>query len=215
VAPISPQCRATDVRATARASIYLAATLSCEGSSAPVKIRNISATGALVESGMVPGVGTEVQLARGGLMVGGHVAWTARDRCGLKFMASVDVDQWRARSRNLEQQRVDEVVRLVKAGALPFPTPERRCEAADTADHTLMLSSDLHRVSALLGNLADLFANDRDLLKRHGPALQNLDIAIQMLGALDSVHGRGEAGDDGSKLVPLRRSADQALRRDG
>lgn len=211
--PISAEFRATDVRAAVRASIYRAATLFCDGSSSPVKLRNISTTGALVESDLVPPVGTPVQLARGALMVRGHIAWAAKDRCGLKFVASVDVEEWQAPPRNIQQQRVDEVVRLVKAGAVPLPTLARLGEPNEAPDRAWRISPDLQRVSDLLGNLAELLANDRDLLKRHGPALQNLDIAMQMLAALNAVHG-GEAGH-ASKLAGLRRSADQALQPGG
>jgi len=207
--PISPQGRPSDGRAAARASIYRTAILSSKSASSPVKIRNISSTGALIEGPAVPTVGTAVQLFRGDLTVRAHVAWTAGDRCGLKFSASVDVDQWRAASDNLHQQRVDEVVRLVKAGAVPLPTLARWGERDEECDS----GPDLRRISGLLEILVELLASDPDLLRRHGPALQNLDIAIQMLATLDSAEDAPSPADRATKLEGLRRSADQALQR--
>ena len=112
---------ASERRSTTRASLYLAATLYCDDHSFPVKIRNISPTGALLESRTVVTAGVLVQLVRGSLIVHGLVAWAEDGRYGLNFSGSVDVQQWRATPMNAEQQRIDEVVRLVKAGAVPLP----------------------------------------------------------------------------------------------
>jgi hypothetical protein len=204
---------ASDARCASRSSIYLAATLYCDGASTPVKIRNMSATGALVEGLVVPGVGALVQLVRGGLIVHALVAWSAEDRCGLKFSGSVDVRQWRAAPTNGEQARVDEVVRLVKAGAVPLPVP---CfaETYETADPGAQLSGDLRRVCGLLDKLSEVLASDPQVVTRHGPALQNLDIAIQVIAAVGALLADHKGCDtDGTKLAALRRSADQALLR--
>ena len=58
-------------------STYLAATLYCDGACSAVRIRNIAATGALVEGGPEPSGGTLVQLVRGELIVHGLVAWSS------------------------------------------------------------------------------------------------------------------------------------------
>lgn len=213
VAATSPECRAADARGADRASIYLAASLYCDGSPSPVKIRNISATGALLESGVVPSVGALVQLVRGRLIVHGLVIWSAEDRWGLKFSGSVDVQEWRASPSNIEQQRVDEVVRLVRAGAVPFPAPPpaHSRNPDEAADPAAQRSADLRRVSDLLEDLADALAGDAEVVARHGPVLQNLDIAMQVLAAVDGMSaGRGDP-DDCEKMAGLRRSVDQAL----
>lgn len=212
----STECRTADVRATPRASIYLAAALYCDGTSSPVKIRNISPTGALVEGAAVPSPGSLVQLVRGGLIIHGLIAWVADGRCGLKFSGSVDVRQWRASPGNAEQHRVDEVVRLVKAGAVPLPIPPlaHQNDLADIKDASAEVSGDLNRVSALLESLGTALSADLDVVARHGPALQSLDIALQMLAAVDAViGGRADHESDPMKLASLRRSAEQALHR--
>lgn len=215
MAPTLVRSRAVDARGSTRASLYLAAALYCDGSSSPVKIRNISSTGALVEGAVIPSIGTLVQLVRGGLIVHGLVAWSVDGRCGLKFSGCVDVQQWRAAPNNSEQQRVDEVVRLVRAGAVPLAVPQpsqlrphESCEPGET------LSGDLRRASELLDNLGGALASDVDIVTRHGPALQNLDIAMQVIAAVEAViAGRSDLEIDSTKLPGLRRSADQALQR--
>lgn len=206
--------RERDSRGASRASIYLAATLYRDGVPSAVKIRNLSATGALVETSATPDSGALVQLVRGALIVHALVAWSSAGRCGLRFSGSIDVQQWRAMPANREQQRVDEVVRLVKAGAVPLPVPplvqgDRRDPAQDSrAD----LSGDLQRALVLLEKLGGVLAGDCDLVRRCGPALQNLDIAVQVIAAVQAmIIDRTAFDSDTAKLPALRRSADQAL----
>src|SRR5690348_9667122 len=174
----------------------------------------MSADGALVEGAALPDAGALVQLIRGTLIVHGLVIWSSHGRCGLKFSGSVDVERWRAAPTNVEQQRVDDVVRLVKAGAVPLPVEPLGVQGrgGDTSNAAEEIAGDLRRVSELLDDLGEVLAGDPDLVSRHGTALQNLDIAMQVLDALQStVACRNEQGYDSNKLAGLRRSADQAL----
>lgn len=210
--PTPIHSRAEDARAVSRASLYLAAALYCDGFSSPVKIRNISSAGALIEGLAIPDEGSLVQLVRGGLIVHGLVAWGGDGRCGIKFSGTVDVQQWRAVPGNSEQQRVDEVVRLVKAGAVPLPVPPL-ARSDDLADPSADLSADLRRALDLLDHLGEALAADAELVTRHATALQNLDIAMQVIAAVGAVvTGESDPEIDATKLSGLRRSADQALR---
>ncbi|MBV9527064.1 hypothetical protein [Sphingomonas sp.] len=207
---------AADARAVARSSLYLGAALYCDGRSTPARIRNLSSGGALVEGAVVPEAGSLVQLVRGTLIVHGLVIWSAEGRCGLKFSGCVDVQKWRSSPTNAEQQRVDDVVRLVKAGAVPLPVAEHaesaRTDAASTRGQEM--AADLLRVRALLDRLADVLAEDAEVVTRHGTALQNLDISMQLIVALQSIcPGEHSDGGHDPKLAGLRRSADQALNR--
>ena len=182
----SPQA---DARSASRSSLYLSATLYCDGSSSPVKIRNLSASGALIEGPTNASLGSLVQLVRGALIVHALVVWFAEGKCGLKFSGLVDVPEWRAAPINAAQQRVDEIVRLVKAGAVPLPvrriSPTSNPE--DSGDGNTALSGQLRRASELLNSLGDVLTNDPDIVTRHGTALQNLDIAIQLIAAVEVV----------------------------
>jgi len=214
--PASPvEVPMSDQRTAPRSSIYLAATLYCDGSALPIKIRNISATGALLEGSSVPTDGSLVQLVRGDLIVHGLIAWSARTRCGLKFSGSVDVQRWRAAPSNSEQERVDEVVRLVKAGAVPLPVPPLAHQnPKDAIDAPNDFCEDLQRASQLLESLGASLSNDPAVVMSHAAALQNLDIAMQVLSAVRAViSGEADLEIEPMKLAGLRRSADQALRR--
>lgn len=212
----SLESHATDVRADPRTSIYLAAALYCDGCSSAVKIRNISATGALVEGAVIPAMGALVQLVRGGLIVHGLVAWAVEGRCGLKFSGCIDVQQWRAVPSNSEQERVDEIVRLVKAGAVPLPVPplDHGIGGNESLEPDTHLSGDLRRARQLLDNLGEVLARDAEIVSRYAAALQNLDIAMQVLATIESIMtGHNDANEEAVKIQALRRSADQALLR--
>jgi hypothetical protein len=175
----------------------------------------MSASGALVEGAVLPSVGSLVQLIRGELIVHALVAWSAESRCGLKFSGSVDTRQWRASPVNTEQERVDEIVRLVKAGAVPLPVPPlAQFDPRTDPEPGPQLSGDLRRASELLDELGAALASDPEVVTRHGPKLQNLDIAMQVIAAVETIiAGRSDLNSDGPKLLALRRSADQALQR--
>lgn len=207
--PTSVYSRAGDARAASRSSLYLAAALYCDGASSPVKIRNISSAGALLEGMPVPDAGSLVQLVRGDLIVHGLIAWADDKRCGIKFSGTVDVQQWRAAPGNSEQQRVDDVVRLVKAGAVPLPVPP----LAGPEDIAGPVAADIRRALDLLDRLGEALAGDEEVITRHCTALQNLDIAMQVIAAVGAIAtGDSDPEIDAIKLAGLRRSADQALR---
>ena len=151
-----------------------------------------------------------MQLIRGSLIVHGLVVWSEETRCGLKFSGRIDVDQWRAAQSNAEQERVDEVVRLVKAGVVPLPVPPLDGQDEDPSGDQ-SLSGDLSRASELLKNLGEALAGDADVVGRHGGVLQNLDIAMQVIAAVNAALS-DECDADGAHLSGLRRSADQAIR---
>jgi hypothetical protein len=212
---MTSECRTDDSRRAPRTSLYLAAALYCDGSPTPVRIRNISETGVLVEGAVVPVEGSMVQLIRGQMIAHGLVAWAEAGRCGLKFCGKIDVQRWSAITTNYEQQRVDEVVRLVKAGVVPLPvaTLGDSGGAVEAADGHPALAADLQRVCQLLDKLGDELAGDADTVTRHGQNLQGLDISMQLVAALSSILAEGsDCASAGVKLETLRKSADQVLR---
>jgi hypothetical protein len=200
-----------DRRVSKRASLYLAATVYHDGHPSPVKIRNISSAGALLESRSDLPSGALIQLVRGNLIVTGLVAWSSDGRYGLKFSGGIDVQQWRANPANAEQQRIDEVVRLVKAGAVPLAI---HTTATDLPSDIEGLSDDLQRASDLLETLSDRLAKDGIVVAQYPCELQNLDIALQVIAAVGAIlSGENDLATGAVKFINLRRSADQALGR--
>jgi hypothetical protein len=190
--------------------MFLAAALAGPGYSVPVKIRNMSATGALVEAGSVPERGAAVQLVRGRLRASAEVAWCVAGKCGLRFSGLVNVKEWLAPAANQEQHRIDEAVRLLKAGAVPLGAASQSRETVSSAE----LASDLDSVRRLLDAHCDCIAGDAAYVAQFGEQLQNLDIALQVVAAVADllICGPDDQLQTASRLKSLRASCFQALR---
>jgi hypothetical protein len=68
-----------------RSNVLMAAALELSGASLPVKLRNLSADGALVEGDNLPVEGTELVFKRQELSHAAKVVWVGGGRCGLSF----------------------------------------------------------------------------------------------------------------------------------
>ncbi|HVF83460.1 MAG TPA: PilZ domain-containing protein [Sphingomicrobium sp.] len=72
-----------------RSNVLMAAALELSGASLPVKLRNLSADGALVEGDKLPVEGAEIVFRRQELSVAAKVVWVRTGRCGLSFKESL------------------------------------------------------------------------------------------------------------------------------
>ena len=77
-------------RRSRRSNVLMAAFVECAGARAPVKLRNLSTDGALVEGGPLPAVGARVNFHKGELALSGHIAWEAGKRAGIAFDQPLD-----------------------------------------------------------------------------------------------------------------------------
>ena len=178
-----PESDRGDARREARKSMFVMATLYAATGSAPVKVRDMSPGGALIEGGVVPAPGTNVRLCRGSLSVTGKVTWTKEARAGLSFDSTIRPDAWLPTSRAASpQQRVDEAVQQVKASMLD-PAP---LAAPTSTEPTPTTALELTRLRRAIEDLAEDLADDPALLARHAPKLQALDLASQILRKLAS-----------------------------
>jgi len=80
-------------RRSHRSKVLLAATLEEFGASRPVKLRNLSAEGALVEGAELPPEGTEVTFRRNELSCPGRVVWVNCNHAGIAFDTKLDPEQ--------------------------------------------------------------------------------------------------------------------------
>lgn len=84
-----------------RSRVFLSADIECGGKVVAARIRDISATGALLESDFAPAQGKTVQVACGKVILQGRVAWVDRCWFGIEFetplLMSKLVDQSGAR----------------------------------------------------------------------------------------------------------------------
>ena len=99
-----------DPRSDPRSSVFLTAVVYAGGSQMPVRIRNLSTHGALLEGNHLPTEGTIVQIKRGSLSAAGSIAWSADQHCGLRFAAVIDVASWIHRAGPIGQQRIDAAI---------------------------------------------------------------------------------------------------------
>ena len=77
-------------RRAQRSQVLLSATLEHNGSSQSVKLRNLSAEGALVESDKLPIEGTSVIFCRNDLCARGRVVWANERYAGIAFATKLE-----------------------------------------------------------------------------------------------------------------------------
>ena len=68
-----------------RSNVLLTALVETSGRHLDVKLRNLSAEGALIEADVLPGEGAIISFHRGDLTMGGTVVWVSGRRAGIKF----------------------------------------------------------------------------------------------------------------------------------
>jgi len=83
----------TQNRRSRRSNVLLAATIEVYGRIIPVKLRNLSADGALVEGDGLPLEGTEVLFHRNDLVMTGRIAWVAGRHAGVAFATKLQPEE--------------------------------------------------------------------------------------------------------------------------
>ena len=73
-----------------RSNVFMKAVIEQAGQSTDVKLRNLSAEGALVEARSLPVEGSELMFIKGDLRVPGRVAWTDSGHAGIAFTKVLD-----------------------------------------------------------------------------------------------------------------------------
>lgn len=205
--------RAVEARRLARSSIFVSAVMIVGHDQAPVKIRNMSVSGAMVESTLTAPPGAKVQLLRGRLLAEGTIVWVSKNRLGLKLDAETSVKDWLASPAKAEQGRVDDIVSLIKAGrALPQSEKDPSVKFEFRQPNAQCIS-DLEAIVNLIQELEDDLASSVETMTRHEVKLQNLDIAMQMLRSIAQQLKWGSGGQPSpdASLDNLRVVCGQAL----
>jgi hypothetical protein len=159
-----------------RTHLFVAATLYCGGGAAPVRIRNMSPSGVLVEGPALPEPLTPVTLKRGSLKISGEVAWKAGQKAGIAFSTTVDVGAWMSRQPSSDQARIDAIVSDFKTGSGAHGSPH----TAEPLPGGNSLETELLALHADLVRLGNSLVNDPDLIADH-PEVQMLDISVQRI----------------------------------
>lgn len=168
-------------RADVRSNMFVMATLYCDRGSSPVRIRNMSRGGALIESAVIPAEGSPVRVSRGSLSVGGHVVWRKDNRAGIRFDAAVEVADWLPTSnRPTGQQRVDEMIHSCRTATTAGAGSLAPAPAASQAEAIRQLLD----FRDALCEVAEELAGDMAIATGHPTALQRIDVTAQMIEKL-------------------------------
>ncbi|MGI8704767.1 MAG: PilZ domain-containing protein [Sphingomicrobium sp.] len=175
------RAKGPDIRGDRRSNVFLAAVLSLAGSTFPVRIRNLSSTGALVDGRDLPDAGDAVRLQRGPYSVVGTIVWRDEHVCGLRFASAVPVQEWiTCATGHSGQQRVDAMVASVRAGsALAGDAAEdvKRHSAIDR----MQAAEQVQGIADRLEDIAESFAAIPAVVDEGLAALQSLEAAGQKL----------------------------------
>jgi hypothetical protein len=178
----------------ARKNVMLAATVVVGTMSIPVRIRNLTDAGAMIDSEWCPRVGTAITLRRLDKSVAATVIWNHGGHCGLSFDRPILVDDWIAgagsagRGAGAGQSRVDLVQAAIRGGAIfsaETLAPAAKPAAAPPVEQAV--AAELARVKRMLDTVSDELTDDMEVLMRHERAMQNFDIAAQIVAELAAV----------------------------
>jgi hypothetical protein len=177
-----------------RKNLLLTATIRSQGVTAPVRIRNLSEKGAMVDGQALPEPGAPLILQRLEVEMRGVVAWRAEGRCGIQFEGAASVDEWVAGRRapaaifGQGQSRVDQIQAAIRGGR---DIVDEDVPVAGTAeiitDPEARVAEELDHVQRMLDDVAGDLIGDMALLQRHGEALQRFDNACQILNQLSAI----------------------------
>lgn len=191
----SPEAIAARPRA-ARKNLFLSATIESGDLKVPVRIRNLSETGAMIDGAALPEIGATLILRRLEIEIGATTVWRMAGRAGIRFDGTASVDEWVAGVRQAHrpeergQTRVDIIQSAVRSGA-PLPAGDEAAPIAPLEAGAVerRIAEELAYVKRLLDSIGDELVDDPIILQRHGQALQNFDIACQILAHLGTIVG--------------------------
>ena len=152
--------------------------------SAPVRIKNLSANGALISGRELPRAGEQCRLRRGEISITGQIVRVMDRAAAVQFARLIDVHQWLGAAQQLQS----DVDRVVQDSRHRYPIAdsnhlvsnlrhERIAPSTFTGDELVDLADQLDR-------LADSLSDNPLIIAEYQTRLQVLDIASQRLRAL-------------------------------
>jgi hypothetical protein len=156
-----------------RSNLFLTATLQSGATTAPVRIRNLSNCGALIDGRVLPLAGDAVRLVRGSLSAEGQLEWRDGERGGICFAGEIDVQRWLKGIGHGGQQRVDTVLAAI-----------RRAEPVAAELIAQASKPSLAAISTALDQLCERIAGLPNMSVALGEELVRLDAIAQSLRSL-------------------------------
>ena len=144
-----------DARGDARSNVFLAAALKASGRTDAVRIRNVSATGALLEGAMLPEKGVSALLERGHVRVDCEIVWKEGKQCGVHFKTPVSVPDWVKRVGHSGQQEVDRKIAALKSAGATIGA-QSEFEVSSRHRSLQSVSAELDAICERMASLPDL-----------------------------------------------------------
>jgi PilZ domain-containing protein len=166
----------SDNRSEGRSNVFLTAALETAAGSAPVRIRNLSSVGALIDGAALPAVGTKVRLLRGQLQADAQIVWQEKANCGIRFDHAINVMDWVQRPGHSGQQRVDGIVAAIRNSS---PIPRELQQGRETDES-------LAAISRALDQICERLARTPNMSIELGEELLRLDAIAQSLRKIAS-----------------------------
>ena len=163
-------------RSEPRMSLFVMASMTARSVSGPVKVRNLSKFGGLIDGPQLPELGEALQLRRGGLSASGRVVWSSGTKAGLRWDDPVAVTDWLPSHRSGQAIVDDTFQRMRGAGG------KEQARRQTSPSHMLPYDQvQLGQSAEALDALADALAEHPDIVARLASELQVLDTAAQVL----------------------------------
>lgn len=162
-------------RSQLRTNMFVMASMSAAAVSGPVRIRNLSKSGGLIEGTQLPDVGEALELRRGALSASGRVVWRSGGKAGLRLDQPVTPSDWLP-SGHSGQKAVDNTFQQLKSSSCNPPQSLVSHSSRQPFD-----ASQLRQTADALDALAKCLAEETALIVRHAEKLQVLDIAAQLI----------------------------------
>ncbi|MDX3909678.1 MAG: PilZ domain-containing protein [Sphingobium sp.] len=175
---------------SSRTNLLLSGTIEAPGIKAPVRIRNLSETGALLEGAALPAVGDPLVLRRLQMEMAARVVWSENGRCGISFDGTISVAGWRegnwiAPVVSSDQARADSIQAAARAGTLAESDAEK--QARDRVTRRALdrrIAAELVAIRDMLENMGSQLSEVPAVVEGHPTTLQNFDLACQTLAHL-------------------------------
>ena len=183
-----------DLRQAPRRNLFLAAMIESDSVSGPVRIRNLSGFGAMLEGAALPACGEQVVLRRPDLQIRGSVIWSDGSRCGVRFEGNITVSEWvhgngSGNASGAGPAGAGAIQAALRTGTLP-PRGEAACSfdpASVPEDLDHRLADEIAFVQRLVDSIAGDLSDECLLAQRRARALQNSDLAGQILGYVAAI----------------------------
>lgn len=172
-----------DLRSTPRRNLLVLGSLTWDGNSKQVRIRNISVGGALLEIADIPADLRNASLIFGAESHQGSIVWRSSNRIGFQFDKPREFTA-AERVPTIGQARVD---RHIYQAREELDLTDHSNGSKDTDRSDLRISEELLYIQRRMESLGDVLSGDPILIVKYQRQLQDIDIIMQTLGHVSRV----------------------------